>query len=278
MPLGDHQAFEEPAFEEIVGDARSGLLLIADHAGRRIPPPHGTLGLPASELERHIAHDIGIEALTRALARRLAAPAVMARFSRLFIDANRGEDDPTLIRSIYDRTIIPGNIGLGAAERAARITGWHRCYQDAVTANVDACWQAAGAPPLIVSLHSFTPQLAGGALRPWHVGLLADADRRATDLLLARLRAEDGLIIGDNEPYDGALKGDTLYQQASRRGIAHLLIELRQDLIADARGAEDWAARLAPHLAVLAAEPDLHNVRRFGSRAGGLPVDPPDTA
>jgi predicted N-formylglutamate amidohydrolase len=257
-------------FEIVGGMEANGLVLIADHAGRVLPPEYGSLGLSADQFERHIAFDIGVEALTKELARDLAAPAVLANFSRLLIDANRGEDDPTLIRQIYDRTIIPGNLGVDATERENRLASYFRPYQNAVRNVIDQVWAVSTKPPLIVSLHSFTPRLANGSPRPWHIGLLSDADRRATDRLLNNLAGESGLIIGDNEPYDGALKGDTLYVQASARGLAHVLIEVRQDLIAGEAGAKTWAARLAPHIIALNMNADLHETRFFGSRAGGL--------
>ncbi|MGL4406380.1 MAG: N-formylglutamate amidohydrolase, partial [Notoacmeibacter sp.] len=186
------------------------------------------------------------------------------------IDANRNQDDPTLIRQIYDRTIIPGNRFVGQAKRENRLNRYFHPYQKAVRHCVDDVWKASSRPPLIVSLHSFTPQLANGQPRPWHIGLLSDLDRRATDELLSGLGREPDLVIGDNEPYDGALKGDTLYVQASARGLAHVLIEVRQDLIASYKGAQFWAARLAPHIAALNVLPILHETRFFGSRAGGL--------
>ena len=257
-------------FEIVEGRQNLGLLLIADHAGRAIPPEYGTLGLPEAEFERHIAFDIGVEALTRTLATELAAPVVLASFSRLLIDANRGEDDPTLIRQIYDHTLIPGNLHVDTAEREHRLKTFFRPYQNAVRTHIDSVWAASQLPPLIISLHSFTPCLKNGANRPWHVGLLADADRRATNALLESFKSETGLVIGDNEPYDGALKGDTLYWQASARGLAHVLIEVRQDLISNETGALTWAKRLAPHIRALNAMPRLHEVRFFGSRAGGL--------
>jgi predicted N-formylglutamate amidohydrolase len=256
-------------FEIVEGSQNTGLVLLADHAGRQLPPEYGDLGLPAAEFERHIAFDIGVEDLTRQLAQLLNAPAILANFSRLLIDANRNEDDPTLIRQIYDRTIIRGNRNIDADEREYRLNIFFRPYQNAVRGMIDSVW-AASKPPLIVSLHSFTPRLANGGPRPWHIGLLSDADRRATDALLLNLHKESDWIIGDNEPYDGALKGDTLYVQASARGLAHLLIEVRQDLIRDKAGAEIWAARLAPHIEKLNAHDDLHEVRFYGSRAGGL--------
>ncbi len=257
-------------FEIVKGIETSSLVLIADHAGRALPPEYDTLGLSPEQFERHIAFDIGVETFTRQLTQNLNASAVLANFSRLLIDANRNEDDPTLIRQIYDHTIIPGNLDIDKKEREHRLTSYFWPYQNAVREMVDAVWAATGKPPLIVSLHSFTPRLANGAARPWHIGLLSDGDRRATDALLISLAGEPDLIVGDNEPYDGALKGDTLYVQASARGLAHVLIEVRQDLIALEPNAKAWAARLAPHIKALNASADLHETRFFGSRAGGL--------
>lgn len=257
-------------FEILKGSLKTGLVLIADHAGRQLPPEYGTLGLPLDEFDRHIAYDIGVEAVTRDLAQLLNAPAVLANFSRLLIDANRSEDDPTLIRQIYDRTTIPGNLNVDFIERNHRLNHFFRPYQNAVRQTIDEVWATNSRPPLIVSMHSFTPQLGNGGKRPWHIGLLSDADRRATDALLDRLANQTDLIIGDNEPYDGALKGDTLYVQASARGIAHVLIEIRQDLIANEAGASLWAAQLAPHIDALNQIAELHEPRFFGSRAGGL--------
>lgn len=244
-----------------------GLVLLGDHAMRRFPEGFGTLGLPKAELERHIAYDIGIEPLTRALAAQLGAPAVMATFSRLFIDANRGEDDPTLIRRIYDRTLVPGNAALTPAERARRVETCFRPYRDAARQLIADAGRAGGRPPLVIALHSFTPQLASGGLRPWHCGILTDMDRRAGDALIALLSAEPGMIVGDNEPYDGALHGDTMHALCTTQGIAHGLIEVRQDLIADEAGVSQWAARLAPVIDAVNRRPDMHEIRHFGSRA-----------
>jgi predicted N-formylglutamate amidohydrolase len=243
------------------------LLLVADHAMRRFPPAYGTLGLPESELQRHIAYDIGVEALTRALATQLQVPAVMATFSRLLIDANRGEDDPTLIRQIYDRTLVPGNRALDDGERMHRLTHFFRPYHAAIDAEIAAMRAASGKPPLVIALHSFTPRLANGRQRPWHCGILWDRDPRAAQFLLAALRRETGLCVGDNEPYDGALKGDTMYAHCSMNGLAHGLIEVRQDLIADAAGIAHWTNRLAPVIDALNHVADMHDVQYHGSRA-----------
>lgn len=242
------------------------MLLVADHAYRRLPAAYGSLGLPEAELDRHIAYDIGIEGLTRDLHARLGVPAIMAGYSRLLIDPNRGEDDPTLIRQIYDGAVVPGNYPLPAAERAARIAQFHRPYHDRVAALIADVEAASAMPPLVVSLHSFTPVMQG-RIRPWQVGILWDSDPRAPEALMAMLRQDPTLTVGDNEPYDGALKGDTLHRHCTVPGLANVLIEVRQDLIGADEGVREWGERLAPMLDGLNARSDMHERRQFGSRA-----------
>ena len=256
-------------FEVIEGDRARGIVLLADHAGRALPDEYGDLGLPAAEFERHIAYDIGVETVTRTLARLLGAPAVMARFSRLLIDANRGEDDPTLIRQLYDGTIVPANYPIDDAEREKRLDRYYRPYHDAVGAMVASVAAASAAAPFIFSIHSFTPSMQGRP-RPWHAGVLWDSDDRAVTPLIAMLGADPDIVVGDNEPYDGALRGDTMYRHAIVNGYAHALLEIRQDLIATDAGAGSWAQRLAPMVEAINAMPDIHVVRHFGSRTGPI--------
>jgi predicted N-formylglutamate amidohydrolase len=243
------------AFERIAGAGGGSALVVCDHASNRVPPEvaGGDLGLPAAEMARHIAYDIGARGVTVELARLTGAPAVLSRFSRLVIDPNRGEDDPTLVMRLYDGTIVPANRRADAAEVARRLDAFHRPYHAAVAAEIDAL-AAAGRSPAIVAIHSFTPRLKGGAPRPWHVGVLWRHDDRLAAPLLARLRAEPDLVVGENQPYAGQLEGDTLSRHGTRRGLRHVLIELRQDLIATAADQRLWAARLAPMLAAVIAE------------------------
>jgi predicted N-formylglutamate amidohydrolase len=256
-------------FEAIEGDRTRGLVLLADHAGRALPDEYGDLGLPAAEFDRHIAYDIGVENVTRRLAARLGVPAVMARFSRLLIDPNRGEDDPTLIRQLYDGTIVPANYPMSDEERERRLERYYRPYHDAVGSMVASVATATGAAPFIFSVHSFTPSMQGRA-RPWHVGVLWDCDDRAVRPLLDMLSADPALTVGDNEPYDGALRGDTMFRHAIVNGYAHALIELRQDLIANPGDAGQWADRLVPILEAINALPDIHEVQQYGSRTGPI--------
>jgi len=254
-------------FDIVDGDRAKGLVLLADHAGRALPDEYGRLGLPDGEFDRHIAYDIGVEPLTRRLALLTGAPAVMANFSRLLIDANRGEDDPTLIRQLYDGTIVPANYPMTDEERERRLENFYRPYHDAVGSMIASVHEATGSAPLIISLHSFTPTMQGRA-RPWHVGILWDLDDRAPRPLIDLLAEDPTLVVGDNEPYDGALRGDTMYRHAIVNGFAHGLIEVRQDLISDQPGVEAWAQRLAPIIEAINMMPDMHVVRQYGSRSG----------
>lgn len=254
-------------FDLVEGDRGKGLVLLGDHAGRALPSAYGSLGLPAGEFDRHIAYDIGVEPLLRRLAAMTGAPAVMANFSRLLIDSNRGEDDPTLIRQIYDGTIIQANYPMSAEERENRLENYYRPYHDAVGAMIASVAAASGSAPFIFSLHSFTPHMQGRE-RPWHAGVLWDLDDRAPLPLIEMLARDTAIVVGDNEPYDGALRGDTMYRHAIVNGFAHALLEVRQDLIGDEAGVESWAQRLAPIVEDLNRQPDMHVVRRYGSRTG----------
>jgi len=249
--------------ERVDGDAACGLLIICDHAANALPTEYGSLGLGEDQLSRHIGYDIGAAALTRAIAERLGAPALLTTFSRLLIDPNRGEDDPTLVMRLSDGAVVPGNAQIDATEKQHRIVTYYRPYHDAINAAVDA-GLARGRAPAIFSVHSFTPVWRGWA-RPWHAGVLWDQDPRFAVPLIDKLRADPHLVIGDNEPYSGALKNDTLYRHGTKRGIAHALLEVRQDLIADDEGVGEWAERLEPILRDILASPALHDVHHYGS-------------
>lgn len=257
---------EEPVLF-VEGRMAPGLLLVADHARNALPARYGTLGLPANELERHIAWDIGAEAVTRRLAAALGAPAVMASWSRLLVDPNRGEDDPTLIRQIYDRAVVPGNHPLSTEEREARLNRYYRPYHARLSETIAEMRAASRRAPMIISIHTFTPTMQGRR-RPWEVGVLWDRDDRVAKPLIAALAADHGHVVGDNEPYDGALHGDTMFRHCTVPGYPHALIEIRQDLVADEAGQREWADRLAPILARINRDPALHLVEYFGTRTG----------
>ena len=266
-PRSRTQPDDEAVFETLPGDPAGELVLLCDHASNALPAEYGDLGLRPEEFRRHIAYDIGAAALTRELAAGLSALAILSRFSRLLIDLNRGENDPTLIMQLSDGAIVPGNRGIDADERRRRLQRYYFPYHAAITQALDAALRT-GRAPAIVSVHSFTPAWKSRP-RPWHVGVLWDRDPRIAVPLIEALRASGELTVGDNEPYVGALKDDTLYRHASRRGLAHALIEVRQDLIADEAGVAAWAARLAPMLARLRNDPAVGVVRQFGSRSDG---------
>lgn len=258
-------------FEIISGHYDRALVLLGDHATNRVPEKYGRLGLPESAFLRHIAYDIGIEALTRRLASMLGVPAVMSCFSRLLIDPNRGEDDPTLIMKISDGAIIPGNHPITEAEWNERIATYHRPYHEAVSHTIAEVARASGKAPLVLSLHSFTP-FWKDVPRPWHAAVLWDSDRRAAGPLIDRLRQPGDILVGDNEPYDGALRGDTMYRHCMMTGIPHALLEVRQDLIGSEEGVEAWATRLTPIFEALNADPALHAYEVHVSRTGPYPV------
>jgi predicted N-formylglutamate amidohydrolase len=251
--------------EVIDGDFSLGMMIVADHAMRHMPLEYGRLGLPDREFDRHIAYDIGVEGVVRHLAHITGAPAIMARYSRLLIDPNRGEDDPTLVRQIYDGAVIPGNYPLYADELHRRIEAYFRPFRRAVGEIAATIESRTGAAAMILSIHSFTPRM-GNRPRPWHVGLLWDMDKRLFKKLEEGLKTDSSLIIGDNEPYDGALKGDTLHEHGTIKGRAHVLIEIRQDLIASGTGQKAWAERLAPLFLSINGDPAMHVWKQFGSR------------
>jgi len=260
------------AFETVPGSVETGWLILCDHARNTLPAEYGDLGLPPEEFERHIAYDIGAEGVTRRLAAQLGAPAVLSRFSRLLIDPNRGADDPTLVMRLSDGAVVPGNARVDEQEKARRIRNYYEPYHRAVTAAIESAIEA-GHPPAIVSIHSFTP-LWRGVRRPWEIGMLWDTDPRLAVPMIEMFRHDPLLTVGDNEPYSGKLRGDTMFTHGTCRGLAHSLVELRQDLIAEEPGQAEWAGRLADVLTALAGTEGLHEIRPYGSVApGGKPDD-----
>jgi predicted N-formylglutamate amidohydrolase len=240
-----------PVHENNAGGS-SPFLLTSDHYGRLVPCTLGDLGLPASELSRHIAWDIGIAGVADATSRQLDAHLIAQRYSRLVIDCNRPLAAPGSIPRISEATTIPGNEALGRAaaeaRRAAIFDPYHRRIGEIIDHRL-----AEGRPTVLVSLHSFTPVYAGIA-RPWHVGTLYQRDTRLPPLLLKLLRGEQGLVVGDNEPYAVSNETDyTIPVHGEARGLMNSGIEIRQDLIADPDGQRQWADRLARILAEIEA-------------------------
>ena len=237
-------AEDVPPVLEHNASGRSPFLLTSDHYGRAIPRALGDLGVPASELERHIAWDIGIAGVAETLSKHLDAHLIAQRYSRLVIDCNRPPTAPSSIPRISDATAIPGNEDLAhdaaEARRHAIFDPYHRRIGEVIDRRL-----RENIPTVLVSLHSFTPVYAGVA-RPWHIGTLYQRDTRLPPLLLERLRAEPDLMVGDNEPYAVSDETDyTIPVHGERRGLINSGIEIRQDLIADQAGQRQWADRLA---------------------------------
>jgi predicted N-formylglutamate amidohydrolase len=226
------------------GNSHESPLFLCDHASNALPSGYAALGLAPELFHTHIAYDIGAAQVTRALAAGFGAPAVLGVFSRLLIDLNRGVDDPTLVMKLSDGSIIPGNRTMDAAELARRIACFHAPYHQAIADQIARLARENSKTPALISLHSFTPTWKGTS-RPWEVGVLWDQDRRLAGPLMARL-GEAGFTVGDNEPYSGALEGDTLNRHGTKNGLPHVLIEIRQDLIGDANAANAFAASLLP--------------------------------
>ncbi|MFZ7092341.1 N-formylglutamate amidohydrolase [Primorskyibacter sp. 2E233] len=225
-------------------DRDSPWLITCDHASNTVPPDlGGTLGLHDSDMARHIAFDPGAAGVALALGRALGAPVLLSNFSRLVIDPNRGEDDPTLLMKLYDGSIIPGNRRADAAEKERRLNAYYRPYHDAL-----ARLAVRRDDTAIVAVHSFTRQLRGRPTRPWHIGILHAYDSRLSDPLIALLEAEPDLTVGRNEPYPGHLPGDVIDRHALHQGRNNTLIELRNDLIETEAAQEHWGERLAPML------------------------------
>ena len=234
-----------PAYQILGAERPSRWLVSVDHATNTVPNwvGGGSLGIAPEDMARHIAYDVGALGLARRLAERLDAPMIATDFSRLVIDPNRGEDDPTLVMKLYDGTIIPTNRGVDAAEVEHRLTRLYRPYHGALA-------DLAGRrnDTVLCAVHSFTPCLRGRAPRPWQVGILySHLDERLAKPLIARLQTE-GLCVGDNEPYSGHLPGDSVDRHALVPGRPNVLIELRNDLIATPEDQARWADRLAPLL------------------------------
>jgi predicted N-formylglutamate amidohydrolase len=222
----------------------SVFFLTCEHAGRAFPRRLGRLGLPEAETLRHIAWDIGIGAVGRELSLLLNAAVILQTYSRLVIDCNRDPKVPSSIPEISEATEIPGNRSLDEAERAARVDAIFRPYHDAIAAALDRR-AAADRASVLVALHSFTPVFKGVS-RPWHVAVLFNRDPRLAHALAELLRADGSLMVGENEPYRVSdLTDYTVPVHGERRGLPHVEIEIRQDLITDPSGQREWAERLA---------------------------------
>lgn len=237
------------AFELINPRAVADLIIIADHAGNAVPAELGDLGLSPADLARHIAWDIGAGGVARRLAKRLNAPAVLARISRLVIDPNRPLGDIESIPTVSDGSPIPGNRNLNASARDARAGLSFYPYHRQVEHEI-ARLRQAGRTPAVLSIHSFTPELmTTRSPRPWHVGVMSSYDRKLASYLLDAFSTREGLVVGDNQPYSGFMHGYAMKRHALAQFLAHAQLEIRQDLIGDEAGQERWANLIADLMA-----------------------------
>ena len=236
-------ADEPPPLELIGADGGAPVLLACDHASRRVPASLGRLGLADPVFDLHVAWDIGAAGVARRLSAHLGAPALLAGYSRLVIDLNRGLDQDSLIPEVSDGIAIPGNIGLDEAAREARIEALYRPWHRAVASELRRLDAGAAGPAILLGIHSFTPEMAGFS-RPWHIGVLWDDPCRLARPLMAAL-AGQGLSVGDNEPYSAREpSGGTMESHGLEVGRPALSLEIRQDLIAGEAGQAEWADRL----------------------------------
>jgi predicted N-formylglutamate amidohydrolase len=253
---------DPPPVEQVNIEGKAPVLITCDHASRRVPKLLRNLGLDAASLKLHIGWDIGAAEVSRKLARRLDAPAILAGYSRLVIDCNRDLDDPTSMPAVSDGLPVPGNQDLSSAAKAQRVEALFKPYHAAIEAALDGFGQR-GVHPAVLSIHSFTPVM-NGLERPWHIGILWDKDPRMAVPVLAALRRETGLVVGDNEPYSAREPaGYTVRTHAESRGLPHLNVELRQDLVASEAGTAEWADRLVRVLTPILEDSGLYHPKRY---------------
>ena len=242
-----HDAFLGEGDPAPVSVVRAGgcanFLLLGDHAGNAIPARLGDLGLSAADRTRHIAWDIGVRALGEQMAAMLDATFVQQPFSRLVIDCNRDPQSPDSISPMSDSTPVPGNVGLDEEGREQRRLAIHAPYHERVAAEIAVRRRTGSAGPMVVALHSFTP-VHGEERRPWHVGVLHGAgDTRASQAMLACLRRQGDITVGDNQPYRMDRTDYTIPRHAFANALPYLELEFRQDLLVDLEGAHRWAMR-----------------------------------
>ena len=232
---------EEPAVE--VRDGSGPFVVVCEHASNRLPRALGSLGLAPTDLERHIAFDPGAAGLAAAIAERTGGALVQQRYSRLVIDCNRSPEVPDAIATMSETTVIPGNHDITPEAREERIAAIWRPFHDALTRLLDER-RGAGRATALVTIHSFTPVYRGVA-RPWHAGIITTPDRRFADAVLARLRRDPALVVGDNQPYSARDNVDyTIRRHGFERGLANVMIEVRNDLLRTAADVAAWTERL----------------------------------
>lgn len=248
------------ALELINPDGSANIILISEHASNHIPAEFDNLGLSDEQLELHIAWDIGIAEVTRNLSALLGAPAALARFSRLLIDANRSLDQDGLIPTHTDNQRVTGNIDLSEQEVKSRIERFYQPFHDGVDALIKNKRNDDHAP-LVLNMHSFTPKMNDFA-RPWHSGMLWNKDPRVANALKEKLENR-GFIVGDNEPYSGQHLNHTMNTHGTRHGFPHVNIEIRQDEIDHPAGIEKWSAILALEIKTIREMAEMSYIKHY---------------
>jgi predicted N-formylglutamate amidohydrolase len=245
IPAGALLGQDDPApFQVTSGSKTSPFFITCDHAGRQLPRALGTLGLSPEELASHVAWDIGAAGVSRRLAAALDAFLVVQTYSRLVIDCNRPLDAPSSIVQESELTIVPGNRSISPADAEARSKSIFFPYHDCIRQELDRR-DREKQPTIFVAIHTFTPRFMGIS-RPWHVGVLYNRDPRLGRALLSLLRRDDALVVGENEPYSVSDQTDYgIVEYGERRGLPHVELEIRQDLVHDDAGQAAWAERLA---------------------------------
>ncbi len=227
--------------ERLSGNAESDLLMVCEHAGQAVPKRLRTLAPPLEQMQRHIAWDIGAAAVTRNLSDKLDAPAVLQRYSRLVIDCNRPPGVPSSMPKVSDGTEIPFNQQISEPDRVARVAEIFRPFEAAIAKQIEI-----RPPSLLADIHSFTPVMQGFK-RPWEIGLLFNRDDSGAHALMRELlNRRPGLVAAFNEPYRVSDLSDyTIPTHGEKRGLRHVLIEIRNDLIDTPEGVEIWSNLLA---------------------------------
>jgi len=247
--------------EILNGDALGGVIVLCDHASNFVPREYESLGLEAEHFEKHIAWDIGAADVTRKICSMMGVAGVLAPVSRLLIDCNREPDHKTLIPPASDGVHIPANRDLGPAAVKARKDAYHTPFHDAC-AGLVAAHLSAGKVPLVVGMHSFTPEM-GGETRPWHAGFLWNRDPRLAQAMIGLLERETDLVVGDNLPYSGRDLYYTMQRHGADHGLPQTTIEVRQDLLATDAMTTEWAALLADILDECMNRADIATIRHY---------------
>ena len=249
---------DAPPFRVLNPDAEAPILLVCDHASNAVPAHLGALGLEPSVFDDHTAYDIGAADVTAKLAERMGCPAVLCGYSRLLIDPNRPPGHPQSVPRESDGIAISANQDLVEDDLQKRCDVLFWPYHNAIADMIAKLWRS-GAPPALVSIHSFTPGMRTCVKpRPWHIGVMYNHDERIARPMIDHLRTVPGLVVGDNEPYSGKDIGFTVDTHAGAAGLPHVSFEIRQDQVADAAGTDRWAGLLFDALAFVLVDSELH--------------------